>query len=467
LRSERPAPDEGGLSGFLLRDGRRVPVRISFASRVSLYVTFVEDEALPDRSEFEALLIDLPGHQAQLSRCRLQYEYTRIGGQGRLIFLDDVYDCRALIVDRRLLNLRNFFQNLPLVQSQRDRIEPAFKQYVSDTIYDLSVYKKFFNEQDRVLANEPALVAIAGQEAILASEKKRFFEFLDAQLGQLDQLVAGFDKEQHERHGFYLRRMAWDFILGSEFYKRTNLKPRGYAGDAEMMQMLYENRYLGHYVFNKLLHKHPLEQPAAQAVRNRRVLVARKLNELRNKVGRQTKIRALSVACGPAWELQDAITAPEDAEAISFTLLDQDPAALACAQDCVRRVEASRDVALDVRYLQDSVRTMLRTPRIAEKFGRFEYIYSMGLFDYLTPPVARAVLAKSYELLAPGGMMVIGNYHQRNPNQNYMAYWLDWVLYYRTEEDFLGLASGLSGATASILFDDTRCQMFLQIDKQA
>ena len=444
-----------------------MPVRLSFASRVSLFAAFPEHDAFPDRSEFEALFVPVGGQELKLSRCRLQYEYTRIGGQGRLIFLDDVYDCRALVAEGKLLNLRNFFQNLPLVHSQRERSEPAFKQYVSDTLYDLSVYKKFFNEQDRVLANEPALVAIAGQEALIASEKRRFFEFLDTQLRELDRLVAGFDKEQHERHGFYLRRMAWDFILGSEFYKRTNLKPRGYAGDAEMMQMLYENRYLGHYVFNKLLHKHPCEQPAAQAVRNRRVLVAQKLRETRARLGPNKPISALSIACGPAWELQDAIASPEDAQLLRFTLLDQDPAALTSAQDCVRRIEASRDVSLEVRYLQDSVRTMLRTPRIGEKFGQFEYVYSMGLFDYLTPPVARAVLSTTYEMLAPGGTMVVGNYHVSNPNQNYMAYWMDWVLYYRTEEEFLGLASGLSGATASILFDDSRCQMFLQIDKQS
>jgi extracellular factor (EF) 3-hydroxypalmitic acid methyl ester biosynthesis protein len=99
--------------------------------------------------------------------------------------------------------------------------------------------------------------------------------------------------------------------------------------------------------------------------------------------------------------------------------------------------------------------------------GRFDFIYSMGLFDYLTPPVARAVLARLFDLLRPGGVLLVGNYHVSNPGRLYMEYWLDWCLYHRTEDAFLELADGLPAASRAITFDPTGCQMFLRLERGA
>jgi extracellular factor (EF) 3-hydroxypalmitic acid methyl ester biosynthesis protein len=108
---------------------------------------------------------------------------------------------------------------------------------------------------------------------------------------------------------------------------------------------------------------------------------------------------------------------------------------------------------------------MLTTAKLEKKWGQFDCIYSMGLFDYLTPPVAKAVLGKLYQLLNSGGEMVIGNFHVSNPSKYYMEYWLDWVLYYRTEDDFMDLLGDVSTADVNVSFEDTGSQMFLQVTK--
>ncbi len=249
--------------------------------------------------------------------------------------------------------------------------------------------------------------------------------------------------------------------------KRTNLKPRGYAGDAEMMMMAYDNQYVGEGVFNRLMHKHPLESKAAQAVRNRRRLVPQLMRSalthypLRPPDG----FRVLSVAAGPAAELLDIFLEGDDPSQIRLALLDQDPFALEHARRNVQKVEALRGVPVRVEYLNQSVRTMLRAPHLRDVLGQFHFIYSMGLFDYLTPPVARAVLVKMFDLLSPGGTMLIGNFHVEHATRTYMEYWMDWSLLCRTEEEFLHLAEGLAGADVSLFFEDTRSQMFLRLDK--
>jgi hypothetical protein len=46
-----------------------------------------------------------------------------------------------------------------------------------------------------------------------------------------------------------------------------------------------------------------------------------------------------------------------------------------------------------------------------------------------------------------------------------MEYWLDWVLYYRTEHEFIDLLKNVPSAGTKVLFEDTGSQMFLQVRK--
>lgn len=253
----------------------------------------------------------------------------------------------------------------------------------------------------------------------------------------------------------------------SPFMTRTNLKPRGYSGDSIMMKMIYNDKFEGDSTFGKLMHKHPIEHPAAQAVRNRRDLIAKILGELkaRKLKGNGQKIKILSVACGPAFELQDVITSTEDCARFHFTLLDQDENALDEARNQIAGIEKKLGAEVEADYLNESVRTLLKTAELSKRWGNFDYIYSMGLFDYLTPPVAKAVMGKLYQILNIGGEMAIGNFHISNASRYYMEYWLDWVLYYRTEHDFIDLLRNAQSAKSKILFEDTGSQMFLHVTK--
>lgn len=439
-------------------------VRLAPASRISLHVSFEPRRPPSDQTVFPGLKVKLPDREVELGRCRFQVENTRRGFNGLLVFLDDVYDCRALCQEHRFVNLPGFFQNLPLVLAQKDGLRPEFKDYVSRSLYDLAVYKRFFDEQDRILANEQVDVANAAQRALLETEGRKFFAFFDAQLVELERLVQDFDRPTHEAHGFYLRRMGWHFILGSEFLKRTNLKPRGYAGDAEMMRMIYANDWVGRFLFNKLMHKHPLETHAAQAVRNRRRLVAKSVAKAAARFPTGA-VRIFSVAAGPASELEDIYVEAADPTRLEVSLLDQDPEAFVAARAGIARLEQLRGVKVKASFHDASVRTMLRGANLKERFGTHHFIYSMGLFDYLTPPVAKVLVSHLYGLLEPGGTMIIGNYHEKNPTRLYMAYWMDWPLYYRSEDAFLALTEGLAGADAAVCFDDSKAQMFLEVHK--
>jgi extracellular factor (EF) 3-hydroxypalmitic acid methyl ester biosynthesis protein len=454
---------EPSLPAELEQGGRRVPAQLSAATRITLRAHF-SGPPPADRTVFERVVVRLGEREARLTRCR--FHADGLDG-GRLVFLDDVYDVRSLLYDRKIIDLKGAFQSVPAVLGHKEIVRPEFRTFVSDLTFDLSVWKRFLDDQDAVLTQEPADAEAAAREALLATVGRAFLAYLDRQLARLGEVTAGFTKEEHERHGFYLRRQLWPYIEKAAFMHRTNTRPYGYAGDAEMMRYVYENRYVGESLFAQLLHKHPIEAPGSQAVRNRRRMVPRILREVAARFPAREPFRFFSLAAGPAWELQDVYQTAEDAARFHCGLLDQDPHALAVARELVTRIENALDVRLRVEWHQDSVRTMLRTRDLAARFGRHHFVYSMGLFDYLTPPVARAVLERMYELLLPGGTLLVGNYHVENPSRLYMEYWLDWALFLRTEESFQALADGIEDASKSITYDDSGCQMFLRLEKPA
>ena len=90
----------------------------------------------------------------------------------------------------------------------------------------------------------------------------------------------------------------------------------------------------------------------------------------------------------------------------------------------------------------------------------------MGLFDYLVPRVAKAVLKKLYELLLPGGEIVIGNFHVSSRDRYFLEYWGDCHLLYRTENDLKDLFDEDPSATVAVIRDKTGIQMFLHIKKR-
>ncbi len=466
------ARHEGRDYGFEVTGARAFAIEVRFTSalppdRVNLDRVDVSLGARPRQGEGAAAgppSVAAPTEAIPLGRCK--FEAHGDGLAGHIIPIDEPLKCRELLTRRRVVRVDQGFDQLGLLLARKDAIAPEFRAYTADLVYDVSLYRSLFDEVDRGLAGEPEEVRALVHRSTIASRGRAFMQLFDARLSALEDLVRGFSRQEHERHGFYFRRNVWDFVLASPFLARTNLRPRGYAGDSMTMQYLYENGYVGETLFGKLLHKHPVESHAAQAVRNRRRLLVESANAAwRERPDAGRRLRIMSVACGPAWEVRDLFAGAADCERFECTLLDQDEEALGEAEAAIAAVSARIGAPVGVRYLRNSVRTMLSTRDLSQRFGRHDFVYSMGLFDYLTTPVARTVLQKLYQLVAPGGRMIIGNFHVGNPTRVYMEYWMDWALLYRTEDELAAMARELPGATHRVYFEDTRSQMFLEVHK--
>jgi extracellular factor (EF) 3-hydroxypalmitic acid methyl ester biosynthesis protein len=242
---------------------------------------------------------------------------------------------------------------------------------------------------------------------------------------------------------------------GPSFWKSAVLrrcweKPRGYAGDFLMMEALYRRTPVGDTAFERWMDTWALELPGFQAVRNRRDQLSALLREEHARGAR----RVMNVACGSAPELS-AVAREVSFE--SVTLLDQDQGALDTAVAHFTREgnRATRPEAL--RPWCGSVLGLLRNRSELAQASQ-DFIYSIGLYDSLTERFARTLTAKLWEGLAPGGLLVLGNFNGNNPMHHFTESALDWYLIYRDPADLLRLVEGLPGvAGAEVRTEDTGC----------
>ncbi|XDD51641.1 methyltransferase domain-containing protein [Leptospira sp. WS92.C1] len=452
---------EQSILGVLRSNGTSTSVQVCGHTRYSFQIRLPQAPIYTVPFTADGFIIELDGKKIELGRCRMLPIKGALSMEYMVLLLDDTIDVADLIGKRRLTVYDTGLFNLQLILNQKEKVSQRFKEYSANLTFELNVYKQFFDDLDRKFLKEPAPVQDHLHQMIIEREGQTFMEFFEAKVRELDEQTKKFTKDENEAHGFFFRKQVWDFIIQSAFMFRTNLKPRGYAGDYEMMQMIYENEIVGKSIFSRLLHSYPLQIPAADAVRNRRRMIADQIREA-VEAHYDTDFRAMSVACGPAEEIGEAFSDINEVGKVHFTLLDQDMEALRVAMDTVNQLELEKGFLINVRYINDSVRSMLRIRNLPAEWGRFDFIYSMGLFDYLTPPVARAVLARLFEMLRPGGRLIVGNFHVTNPNKAFMEYWLDWVLYHRTEAEMLELAATLPGHSR-VFFEETGCQMFLEM----
>jgi hypothetical protein len=229
------------------------------------------------------------------------------------------------------------------------------------------------------------------------------------------------------------------------FTYRAFAKPRGYAGDAVMMDYIYGLGEAGEAArsatpLGRAIFQYMDTRPSAKAVRYRRRLIAGLIDQVAERQG----ARVLALAAGHLREveLSGAIQAGRVEEFVAF---DQDEASLGVV---------ARDYAhLGVRTMPGSVRQILSGKA---KLGQYDFVYAAGLFDYLSGPVAAALTCRMFEMTRPGGLMLIPNFLTGVRDVGYMEAFMDWRLIYRDHSDMMALAATLpqSAIKGSQVFDD-------------
>ncbi|WP_373045395.1 class I SAM-dependent methyltransferase [Vulgatibacter sp.] len=232
------------------------------------------------------------------------------------------------------------------------------------------------------------------------------------------------------------------------------VKPRGYAGDFEVIDRIYR------------LHAAPQQHlrrwdecvhalGATRAVRNRKSYFHRLLEAYEASHPEAARLTVLNVASGPGRDMYEYLEM-QLATRVHFDCVEYDANAIEFAGDLCR------DHASRVGFTQANV---LRF----KSQKRYGLIWSAGLFDYFDDRRFVLVLRRLLACLAEEGELVVGNFATGHASRDYMELVCDWNLHHRSPEDLVELAlqAGVAREDIRVGREEEGVNLFLHLKRGA
>lgn len=251
------------------------------------------------------------------------------------------------------------------------------------------------------------------------------------------------------------------FLIQDPFTRWSFEKPRGYSGDAGLLDIIYKHPAadavvaaaspLGREIFD-----YTLEASTSVAARERREILARSVDAAADRV---EGAEILAVACGHLRETELS-AAHREGRLGRWVALDQD------ADSVAEVARANPDSA--VQPMVGSVSGLMRR---SYDLGAFDLVYASGLYDYLPHAVAVRLTQRLFELVKPGGSFLFANYSTEIRTDGYMETFMDWPLILRDAVDMWEIVNASVGirepAEVKIFHAENRNIVYAQVTKKA
>ncbi|NSY49890.1 class I SAM-dependent methyltransferase [Agrobacterium tumefaciens] len=252
-----------------------------------------------------------------------------------------------------------------------------------------------------------------------------------------------------------------DYFLEDPFTRWSFEKPRGYSGDAQLLDFIYGHDSVADKVKNATplgaaLYNYTKDASSSVAVRERRDLLTRFVDEAAARHGSETEI--LTIASGHLREA-DASVALKEGKIRRWVALDQDPLSVgSVARDfngsCIEAIDGSvRDIVLR-----------------SHELGKFDLVYAAGLYDYLNDKVAIKLTRRCMEMLKPGGMFLFANFSEDIVVDGYMETFMNWALLLRSKADMwriVNASADPASIEAEVFFGENHNIVYATMRKKA
>jgi 2-polyprenyl-3-methyl-5-hydroxy-6-metoxy-1,4-benzoquinol methylase len=240
--------------------------------------------------------------------------------------------------------------------------------------------------------------------------------------------------------------------------RRSSEKPRGYSGDAVLLDLIYRERCAETIVdhsstLGKMIYTYNIDRPSASSLRLRRDLIATMIDEVAAKTPFPD---ILSIACGHLRELH--LTRAFPARRLGRIVgLDHDPETIHYVQEHL--------AGQGIQTVQANALHLLKGTLA---LGQFDLIYVSGLFDYLNQTMAQRMAQVMFKMLKPGGRILIINAVPAFVDACYMEAFMAWDLIYRDLDEMAEIAAALPRediAEQDIFLEEAQHFAFLQIER--
>jgi len=309
---------------------------------------------------------------------------------------------------------------------------------VSDNLYSANIDKKKAEEiiteiSDTVLHKGDELEICLNNEIIIKKVKRAF------------------------------RELCGPWVYRSKIVKHAFEKPRGYPGDYNLLEIIYDNKAISEDI-GFCYDRYFLNNAYAVAVRSRKDKMREILTDfIRNFNIKPLKI--LNLACGSCREIKELFIDKKFTfqQRIEFSLVDQDNEALELCKSFLKDNSMT-----SFKFLQHNVLEYIRdSEKYQSILDKYDMIYTIGLADYLPDRILKNLLSFCFTLLNSDGKLIIAHkdiskYKPLAPN------WAcDWNFYPRDQDYLIKMIneSGINNFRLKIEREPSRVILFLILTK--
>jgi extracellular factor (EF) 3-hydroxypalmitic acid methyl ester biosynthesis protein len=346
-------------------------------------------------------------------------------------------------------------------------INPEFKALSFEIKNYLSLIKTKLDNLENQLMVQSQARKNSYREVISSNFENEFVDRLKSYSRKLDKIFSPIaDKELRKIHVNFFQKEVASFYIGNPFIGRALKKPQGYAGDFEMMNQIYRDSLEGQTFFEMLMHRYGINESSSLSVKYRQGYFCNKLMMLAD--GRDS-VTIASMASGPAREVVEFLSkvSPEVSSKYRIFLIDQDIDALLNAKrNCFEQI-LRRNLKCEMHFLAISVKEIIEQQSTVNPLNgvTMDFLYTAGLYDYLTQPVAQMLTQNLLSMVKSGGEMIIGNFHPNNPTKTISELVADWKLIHRNDEEMKNILAFSKYSSFKLHRDTEGIDLFLEIVK--
>lgn len=249
----------------------------------------------------------------------------------------------------------------------------------------------------------------------------------------------------------------WRYFLSNDPLTRWGLlKPKGFAGDATLMDFCYQHKSISEFVdsssdLGKDIYSTIVGSQQPKSAQMRVALIAKEIDAIADD---KKEISLASFASGHAREFE-LVNKKTKNKIQKFLAIDTDG-------DSLEKIRASAgDMSIEFAK-KNALRISL------DAYGSFSLVYSLGLFDYLDETFAKKALNNMWSGVEDGGRLIVGNLSENAASIAYCEAIMDWWMITRSLNDMEVLADHIEslGMCANTEIQEHGCFYYLIANKE-
>ncbi|MDD5457458.1 MAG: class I SAM-dependent methyltransferase [Candidatus Margulisbacteria bacterium] len=289
--------------------------------------------------------------------------------------------------------------------------------------------------------------------ALLDQKKPEIFPILDKYFFRIFDITNSVVIEDNKLYRLYMQKSLLEYFVFAPLNYHIFTKPLGYAGDYQLMNLIYEtyDKYMGDTLYDQLIHNYTGYIPISRSNIDRLGYLKQKIKEQKNN---ESAIKIASIACGPAREIIELIQDNElCANEYEFTLIDFEKKAMDYFMNEVNKIQKNKMKNIRFKFIPMDILNIIRG-RLDNDFRDYNLIYSSGLFDYLKDKIAANLIKELFERLSSNGTLIIINANiDKSFHRAYYETLGEWNFFHRTEENMLAWLEPIKNSISKKYFE--------------